>query len=1355
MRILSNVNILGTLDLDNVQNAAADTDRFLVQDANGVVKFRTGAEVASDIGASVGYVSTVKHEVKLGEAIAKGQAVYVTSADGTNMIVSKASNASDATSSKTLGLLETGGSTNDKVFVITEGLLAGLDTSTAAAGDPVWLGTAGNLLYGLANKPLSPAHMVFIGIVTRVNANNGEIFVKVQNGFELEELHDVLITGTPVDKAVIQYDTASGLWKNSTHAGVIASGTTSQLLRGDGSLLTMPIVLTSPSNGQVLKFNGTNWVNDSDAGITGSGAAGQVAYFTGATTQSGSNNLFWDATNNRLGIGTNTPTAGARIHIAGTLGSILCLDNGAQINFTRDGNNAIDVTGGASAQLQIRATSNLQFHTGSTITERMRLFSNGNLALGSTTDNGLRFQVTGDGFFSGSVGIGATGITQHALRISKNIEGSTISYGASILSNVQSGVTSGARLFYTEVGTQAASFTLVELNHFYAVQGTFGAGSTVTNQYGFRVFSNLIGASINYGFYSDIPSGTGRWNFFANGTANNYMAGSLGIGTNALTGYNLRILKTMTGAGFPFNVSVAGAVQSDVTNTATYVQAISSTQATTFTLPQITLFSAEQGTFGAGSTVTNQVGFNVANLTGATNNFAFVGNIASGTGRWNLYMNGTADNYLAGSLGIGTTSIIGQIHARGGSGASVTPMITLSQNGDLGLDWAAGVLNFYSQDTSTNSAGGIGHIRVAAQAAYNTGTTPSYMAFYTHPNVANNNTALGATVERMRLDASGNLGLGVTPSAWGGTAFQTGVTGINNFGATTRLINNAYYTSGNSPIYIVSNFASSYEQVSGQHKWLTAASGTGGTGITFTQPMTLFATGNLAVGTTTDAGFRLDVNGTMRVSGASTFGAGATISNNSNNVVQITQNASSLSNNVYALDVNSSAHTANMSVSGAFIARVNSGVGLVVNGFGNVGIGIAVPAFKLDVQGTIGVTGAATFSSTVTATSYNGIVVQRGGGSIATNTGVGSGVLTLNTTGFGNLALGYFGLYSNTTGYYNTAVGYDALYSNTDGFENIGIGFRALYNNTTGDDNIAIGYRAGFGGSVNANTTGNNNIFIGYNVVGESATESNRTWIGSTTTTSTWLAGNLLVGTTTNSGFRADFVSASGYNVIVGRGASGSYFETYTTAGVRQASFGSESNGDVYIGSRSNNPILFLTNNTVQVRLFANGNLNIGSAGDTGQKLQVVGSTYLNGSLLNTASISGSYIATIRNSNTNAGTSFGLLVSGGTSENDAAFRVQNAAQNTNFFTVLGNGASTFSSSITATRGLFGTTTFNASAILQADSTTQGFLPPRMTAAQRAAITTPSVGLVVYQTDGTEGLYIYTNANGWKSLAIVN
>lgn len=166
------------------------------------------------------YTQTIKHQVKAGSAINKGQAVYVSSSDGTNMIVDKASNASEATSSKTLGLLESTVSNNGFTNVITEGLLAGLNTNGASAGDPVWLGTNGNLIYGLINKPTAPAHLVFIGVVTRANANNGEIFVKVQNGFEFGELHDYVQNGVQ-DNYVISYESSSSLYKPKSIATLL------------------------------------------------------------------------------------------------------------------------------------------------------------------------------------------------------------------------------------------------------------------------------------------------------------------------------------------------------------------------------------------------------------------------------------------------------------------------------------------------------------------------------------------------------------------------------------------------------------------------------------------------------------------------------------------------------------------------------------------------------------------------------------------------------------------------------------------------------------------------------------------------------------------------------------------------------------------------------------------------------------------------------------------------------------------------------------------------------------------------------------------------------------------------------
>jgi len=133
---------------------------------------------------------------------------------------------------------------------------------------------------------------------------------------------------------------------------------------------------------------------------------------------------------------------------------------------------------------------------------------------------------------------------------------------------------------------------------------------------------------------------------------------------------------------------------------------------------------------------------------------------------------------------------------------------------------------------------------------------------------------LGGSGGSFTIDG-GNLGLGVTPSAWSGyTGFQIGTQG--SIGATSTVINfgqNVYYgASGNS--YIANGNAAMYQMNDGVHGWRIAGTGTAGNAITFTQAMTLFSTGNLAIATTTDSGYKLDVNGTGRFSGALTVTAG-------------------------------------------------------------------------------------------------------------------------------------------------------------------------------------------------------------------------------------------------------------------------------------------------------------------------------------------------------------------------------------------------------------------------------------------------------------------------------------------------
>jgi hypothetical protein len=98
---------------------------------------------------------------------------------------------------------------------------------------------------------------------------------------------------------------------------------------------------------------------------------------------------------------------------------------------------------------------------------------------------------------------------------------------------VLSDVTDTHRNFDSFLSTQAAAFTIVQFEHFAAEQASVGAGSAVTSQMGFMAHSNLTGAANNYGFYGNIASGSGRFNFFANGTAPNKFTGVTGIGNDA------------------------------------------------------------------------------------------------------------------------------------------------------------------------------------------------------------------------------------------------------------------------------------------------------------------------------------------------------------------------------------------------------------------------------------------------------------------------------------------------------------------------------------------------------------------------------------------------------------------------------------------------------------------------------------------------------------------------------------------------------------------------------------------------------------------------------------------------------
>ena len=157
-------------------------------------------------------VSRVAEKVKnaTGATITKGAVVYVSGATGDEPLIALADADTEVTSSKTLGLsgeLIANGATGE---IITQGFLRGVNTAAATNGDAVWLSsTAGQFVFG--NPPAKPAHAVYLGVVIRAHANQGTILVKVQNGYELNELHDVNAGSPSAGDALVWNGTA---WVN-------------------------------------------------------------------------------------------------------------------------------------------------------------------------------------------------------------------------------------------------------------------------------------------------------------------------------------------------------------------------------------------------------------------------------------------------------------------------------------------------------------------------------------------------------------------------------------------------------------------------------------------------------------------------------------------------------------------------------------------------------------------------------------------------------------------------------------------------------------------------------------------------------------------------------------------------------------------------------------------------------------------------------------------------------------------------------------------------------------------------------------------------------------------------------------
>ena len=149
-----------------------------------------------------------------GATVTKGTVVYISGATGNTSTISKAIATTDGTSAQTLGLIKDDIANNGFGYVVVFGKVSGLNTSIYNEGEQLYLSPTVAGTY-TTTKPYAPYHLVYIGIVTRSHPNQGTIEVRVQNGYELDEIHDVAALN-PSDGDVLQYVASTDLWTKTS-----------------------------------------------------------------------------------------------------------------------------------------------------------------------------------------------------------------------------------------------------------------------------------------------------------------------------------------------------------------------------------------------------------------------------------------------------------------------------------------------------------------------------------------------------------------------------------------------------------------------------------------------------------------------------------------------------------------------------------------------------------------------------------------------------------------------------------------------------------------------------------------------------------------------------------------------------------------------------------------------------------------------------------------------------------------------------------------------------------------------------------------------------------------------------------
>lgn len=207
---LDAITSVDSLDLDVAAAATDAVARLKWNATDGTADLGlTGGNVTLQIGQQE--FMRVKHADSNG--LSKGNVVYFVGSDGTNKTVRLATASVEASSVDVLGVMAesvTGGSTG---WCCTYGFLKSINTNHLTEGTVAWLSASPGAV--TSTKPTAPNHGVQVGYVIRKQQNNGVLFISVQNGYELDELHNVQISN-PQDGQVLKYSASAQVWTNQT-----------------------------------------------------------------------------------------------------------------------------------------------------------------------------------------------------------------------------------------------------------------------------------------------------------------------------------------------------------------------------------------------------------------------------------------------------------------------------------------------------------------------------------------------------------------------------------------------------------------------------------------------------------------------------------------------------------------------------------------------------------------------------------------------------------------------------------------------------------------------------------------------------------------------------------------------------------------------------------------------------------------------------------------------------------------------------------------------------------------------------------------------------------------------------------